>query len=84
MSSSKIITEPRAIEIVFTDHELTVQLMDGRVVSTPLAWFPRLLHANALQRANWELVGDGEGIHWPELDDDISVEGLIFGIKPGR
>jgi len=60
-----------------------VELKDGRRASVPLAWFPRLLHGTAAERGNWELLGDGEGIHWPDLDEDISVEGLLAGI-PSR
>ncbi len=58
-------------------------LKDRRSVSVPLAWFPRLLHGTAAERGNWELLGDGEGIHWPDLDEDISVEGLLAGL-PSR
>jgi len=60
---------------------LTVDLADGRTLAVPLAWYPRLLHGNAEERANWQLVGEGQGIHWPALDEDISVENLILG-KP--
>src|SRR4030065_443751 len=62
-----------------TDDALIVDLSDGRTVSVPLAWFPRLLHGTLKERKNWRLIGDGEGIHWPDLDEDISVEGLILG-----
>jgi hypothetical protein len=66
------------------EDELTVDLADGRRVSVPLAWFPRLLHADAAQLANWRLLGDGQGIHWPDLDEDLSVEGLLRGVAaPG-
>ena len=58
---------------------MTVRLDDGRALSIPLAWYPRLLHGTPAERANFELIGDGEGIHWPELDEDISVEGLLAG-----
>ena len=60
-----------------TDDELIVDLKDGRTISVPLAWFPRLLHGTAAERCNWELLGDGEGIHWPDLDEDLSIDGLI-------
>lgn len=66
-----------------TNDELIVDLKDGRTISVPLAWFPRLLHGTANERQNWELLGDGEGIHWPDLDEDISVEGLLAGL-PSR
>lgn len=64
-----------------TDEALIVDLSDGRTVSVPLAWFPRLLHGTAEERNNWRLIGEGEGIHWQDLDEDISVENLILG-KP--
>jgi len=62
---------------------LLVGLSDGRSIGVPLAWYPRLWHGSESERANWRLIGRGEGIHWPELDEDISVEGLIFG-KPSN
>lgn len=68
-----------AKNIRFTDDSLVVDLQDGCTLSVPLVWFPRLLHAKVRQRENWELLGRGEGIHWPELDEDISVEGLLLG-----
>ena len=61
------------------DDELTVDLSDGRRLSVPLAWFPRLLHADGKQRGNWRLLGDGRGIHWPDIDEDVSVDGLLRG-----
>jgi hypothetical protein len=63
---------------------LTVDLVDGRTVSVPLAWYPRLAHASAPERENWRLIGRGEGIHWPDLDEDISVEGLLVGRPSGE
>jgi hypothetical protein len=68
-----------ARHVQVTDDELTVVLADGRRISAPLAWFPRLLRATPEQRANWELLGDGEGIHWPSADEDLSVSGLLRG-----
>ena len=62
-----------------SDDELRVALTDGRTLSVPLAWFPRLVHASDAQRSNYELLGDGEGIHWPQVDEDISVAGLLSG-----
>ncbi len=70
---------PRARDVEFTEDELIVHLRDGRKVSAPLAWFPRLLQATPQQRRKWELLGDGEGIHWPQLDEDLSVAGLLRG-----
>jgi Protein of unknown function (DUF2442) len=68
-----------ATHVELTDDELIVTLMDGRAVSAPLVWFPRLLNASAEQRQHWQLLGGGEGIHWPELDEDLSVAGLLRG-----
>ena len=79
MSSSAVETDPRAQEVLVTEDELTVSLVDGRRVSVPLAWFPRLLHASPAQRSNWQLLGDGEGIHWPDVDEDLSVAGILRG-----
>jgi hypothetical protein len=66
------------------DDALVVDLVDGRTIAVPLAWFPRLAHGTASERANWCLIGGGEGIHWPDLDEDISVEGLQPGRKSGE
>jgi hypothetical protein len=85
VSSSMPSSDVRAKEVSFTQDELEVLLADGRRVSVPLAWFPRLLHASAKQRSNYEILGDGQGIHWPELDEDLSVAGLLQGVPaPGR
>ncbi|MCS7303537.1 MAG: DUF2442 domain-containing protein [Thermoguttaceae bacterium] len=69
--------EPLAIDVYFTEDALHVVLADGREISVPLQWFPRLLHATPEQRARWELIGDGIGIHWPLVDEDIEVESLL-------
>ncbi len=79
MSSSTGQTNPLAVDVKTTDDELIVALADGRRVSVPLVWFPRLLHATSEQRGKWELLGNGEGIHWPLVDEDLSVEGLLAG-----
>jgi hypothetical protein len=71
--------EALATEVRVTDDELIVDLADGRRISVPLVWFPRLLHATPEQRQRFEFIGDGEGIHWPDVDEDISVRGLILG-----
>ncbi len=63
---------------------LSVGLMDGRTISVPLAWFPRLLAGTPAQRAAWEMAGDGYGIYWPELDEDLSTEGLLAGARAPR
>ncbi|HEY3124892.1 MAG TPA: DUF2442 domain-containing protein [Thermoanaerobaculia bacterium] len=77
MSSSVVEANPRAQDVSVSEDELTVALADGRRISEPLAWFPRLLHASPAQHSNWELLGDGEGIHWPEIDEDLSVAGIL-------
>jgi hypothetical protein len=84
MSSSAPDIDPRAKQVHCTDDELTVVLADGRSISVPLAWFPRLLHATEDQRSNFEMLGDGYGIHWPNIDEDISVEGLLRGVRSPR
>ena len=70
--------------VTVTEDSLTVDLSDGRTLSVPLTWFPRLLHGTPEERNNWRLIGDGEGIHWQELDEDISVENLILGKPSGE
>ena len=77
MSSSAIRLEARAVEVVVTADTLRVRLADGRELAVPVAWFPRLLQASAEARKNCRLIGGGVGIHWPDLDEDISVEGLL-------
>lgn len=79
MRSLAVEPNPRAHHVEFTEDQLIVSLRDGRTISVPLAWFPRLLHATHEQRNAWELLGDGEGIHWPQLDEDLSVAGLLRG-----
>jgi hypothetical protein len=61
-----------------------VDLRDGRTITVPLEWYPRLAHASTAERANWRLIGTGEGIHWPDLDEDISIEGLLAGRPSGE
>ena len=67
-----------------TKDSLSVDLMDGRTIVVPLGWYPRLLHATAAERSNWRLIGQGQGIHWPLLDEDISVENLLSGKSSGE
>ena len=67
-----------------TDDSLDVELADGRSISVPLAWYPRLLHATTNERAHFRFIGGGEGIHWPDLDEDISVEGIVAGRPSGE
>jgi len=73
-------SEPLATEVSVSEDELTVHLVDGRKLSVPLVWFPRLLRGSQEQRNEFELIGEGEGIHWEELDEDISVAGLLRGL----
>jgi hypothetical protein len=73
-----------ARQVTLTDDALIVDLVDGRTLSVPLAWYPRLSHGTGQERHNWRLIGDGEGIHWPELDEDLSVAGLLAGRHSGE
>jgi len=85
MSISAVEIEiPKAESVTITDDALTVDLSDGRTISVPLAWFPRLLHASPAERKNWRFIGKGEGIHWIDLDEDIGVEGLLTGKPSGE
>ena len=74
----------RAKEVEFDEHRLIVHLIDGRTIIVPLAWYPRLEDATPEQRANWQLSGAGFGIHWPDIDEDLSVEGLLRGLRAPR
>ncbi len=85
MNSSTIrIPVARAQDVTVTEDTLTVELSDGRSISVPLAWYPRLVHGTPEERANWRLIGQGAGIHWPALDEDISVENLLAGRASGE
>ncbi|OIP14563.1 MAG: hypothetical protein AUK53_05165 [Betaproteobacteria bacterium CG2_30_59_46] len=75
------IETPDIANVVLTDDTLSVDLVDGRTISVPLAWFPRLQYATREERNRWRLIGKGQGIHWEEIDEDISAESLILG-KP--
>lgn len=79
MSLSAVDTSPRAAHIAVTEDELIVRLVDGRSVSVPLVWFPTLLEATPEQRSAFRVIGDGEYINWPDLDEDLSVAGLLRG-----
>lgn len=70
---------PKAQKVAITDDTLTVDLSDGRTISVPLAWYPRLLHSTLTERNNWRFIGDNEGIHWSDIDEDISVKNIILG-----
>ena len=78
------VSVPEAEGVEVTDDTLTAELSDGRSISVPLAWYPRLAHAAPHERRNWRLIGGGEGVHWPDLDEDISVEGLLAGRPSGE
>ena len=74
------VSDERVLDVRCDEHSLIVDLMDGRSISAPLAWYPRLLHATPQQRARWEKAGGGYGIHWPEVDEDLSTDGLLRGV----
>jgi hypothetical protein len=84
MTSSAVDVAPCAVSVELTNDELRVALDDGRKLSVPLAWFPRLLAATAEQRAAWRLIGRGEGVRWESLDEDLSVRGLLHGERARR
>ncbi len=71
--------DERVKDVHFTEDSISVDLMDGRTISAPLLWYPRLAHATAEQLANWQVSGGGYGIHWPDIDEDLSTEGLLRG-----
>ena len=82
MTSSTVDTQHvRVTTLVISADLLTMELSDGRTISAPLSWYPRLCHGTSEEREDWRLIGGGRGIHWPLLDEDISVENLVFG-KP--
>ncbi|MCW5978857.1 MAG: DUF2442 domain-containing protein [Bryobacteraceae bacterium] len=83
-SSRRELKAAIAQSVKVTDDTLVVDLNDGRTIAAPIAWFPRLAHGTLAARANWRLIGGGEGIHWPDLDEDISVEGLLAGRRSGE
>jgi hypothetical protein len=75
---------PDAVRVTVTEDTLSVDLSDGRTISVPLSWFPRLLHASRDERNAWRLIGRGQGIHWEDIDEDVSVEGLLAGKQSGE
>ena len=79
MSFLAAAADARVKTVAMDEYRLSVELMDGRMISVPLAWYPRLAKASSAQRANWELAGGGYGIHWPDVDEDLSTEGLLRG-----
>jgi hypothetical protein len=76
--------DERVKDVKITEDMLTVGLMDGRRISVPLSWYPRLAEATLAQRANWKIAGGGYGIHWPDIDEDLSTEGLLRGAPSPR
>lgn len=79
-----VASEPLVQDIRVTDDEIIAHLSDGRVISVPLAWSWRLSEATPQQRANWRLIGSGQGVHWPDVDEDLSAEGLLQGVPARR
>ena len=75
---------PVVLNLTATDNTLSVDLDDGRTVAVPLAWFPRLQHASQEERNNWRIIGQGHGLHWNDLDEDISIENLLTGRRSGE
>ena len=84
MNISARISDERVADVRCTDDDLIVDLMDGRTISVPLAWYPRLASATPEQRADWLVGGGGYGIHWPQIDEDLSTEGLLRGAPAPR
>ena len=76
--------DERVLDVRCDDNSLIVDLMDGRTISAPLAWYPRMLHATTEQRANWERAGAGYGIHWSDIDENLSTEGLLRGAPAAK
>ena len=75
----------RILDVTIDEHVVTAQLADGRSITVPLAWYPRLLHASNDQRQNWQLAGGGYGVHWPDIDEDLSSAGMLCGVlAPAR
>lgn len=84
MNISTRIADERVADVRFEDDRLIVDLADGRTIAVPVAWYPRLEGATPAQRAHWEISGGGYGIHWPEIDEDLSTEGLLRGAPAPR
>lgn len=79
MNSSTIDLQIQATDLTISEDTLTVELADGRTISVPIDWYPRLVHGTSAERQNWRFIGRGVGIHWPDLDEDISVSNLLLG-----
>ena len=84
MNISAKVTDERVLDVRFDAHSLIVDLMDGRTISAPLAWYPRLANATVEQPAHWEKCAGGYGIHWPDVDEDLSTEGLLRGAPAAK
>ena len=84
MNTAVKIQEVKIKGLTVTKETITAHFMDGRTISVPLAWSWRLSEATPRQRSNWEIIGDGHGVHWPDIDEDISAEGMLFGIPAPR
>lgn len=84
MNISAKVTDERVLDVRFDEHSLIVDLMDGRTISAPLVWYPRLASATPKQRSHWEKCGGGYGIHWPDVDEDLSTEGLLRGAPAAK
>jgi hypothetical protein len=84
MTTLMLETEPLATQVSITNEKLVVDLLDGRSLSVPLSWYPRLLHASPAERQYWQLLGDGYAIEWPDLDEHIGIEGLLAGRSSGE
>ena len=84
MNISVKVADERVLDVRFDANSLIVDLMDGRTISAPLAWYPRLADATPEARVNWEICGGGYGIHWPDIDEDLSTEGLLRGAPAAK
>src|ERR1700732_4890815 len=84
MTILAVTADERVVDVKFAKDSLSVALRDGRTITVPLAWYPRLLHASKAERKNWRVAGAGYGIHWPDIDEDLSTEGLLRGAPAPR
>jgi hypothetical protein len=82
--STAVSADPRISSVTVTDERITANLVDGRTISVPLAWSWRLSEATPEQRARYEIIGDGQGVHWPDIDEDISAQGMLTGVPARR
>jgi hypothetical protein len=84
MGTLALAADERVADVEVTEDAVSVRLMDGRTISVPLAWYPRLLNATPEQRSNWQISGGGYGVHWPDVDEDLSTEGMLRGAPASR